>query len=341
VRKVFGYLDAAGKVIAGISALVVLVATVAGLIFLLWPSAKPSPPPSTVSGKITNIGSYGLPTYRTYLTLIGRRVPRDQKSRSLDVGGRYYELTLSLRGLHKQHAMLKWSLHDAHDDSPVAAPPNWINQPAGAITSPADATQQVAKVWIPQPSFAGRFYVLIELDVGSTSLDARATEPFDGAAAAPTPTTRPGAEFVRTVLLGARTKSSHCSVGPKPDRACSPGAYDTGLTVAAICAPGFSRALQSLVHMPDAERQEVALAYGIPGLGGLSHEFDRIVPLALGGSNDIANVFPQRATPPGYHEKDRLEAHLHQEVCGGALTLAAAQRAIATDWIAAYRAMRY
>ena len=39
----------------------------------------------------------------------------------------------------------------------------------------------------------------------------------------------------------------------------------------------------------------------------------------------------------GAHVKDRLENQLHKLVCNGTLTLQAAQRAIATDWIAAYQ----
>ena len=36
---------------------------------------------------------------------------------------------------------------------------------------------------------------------------------------------------------------------------------------------------------------------------------------------------------PGSHEKDSLENLLHKRVCDGTMTLRAAQRAIATDWL--------
>jgi hypothetical protein len=41
--------------------------------------------------------------------------------------------------------------------------------------------------------------------------------------------------------------------------------------------------------------------------------------------------------PAGATSKDRLENRLHQLVCGGSVTLAAVQHAIAANWWAAYR----
>jgi hypothetical protein len=58
------------------------------------------------------------------------------------------------------------------------------------------------------------------------------------------------------------------------------------------------------------------------------------VPLEAGGSNQIANLFPQAASPtPGFHEKDRLENALSGLVCRRRISLRFAQRLIATDWL--------
>lgn len=60
--------------------------------------------------------------------------------------------------------------------------------------------------------------------------------------------------------------------------------------------------------------------------------------MELGGSNSLRNLWPE-----SYHTtwnarvKDRLEDKLHKLVCAGQLDLATAQRAIATDWISAYK----
>jgi len=74
-----------------------------------------------------------------------------------------------------------------------------------------------------------------------------------------------------------------------------------------------------------------------PAYYGRSIEIDHIVSLELGGSNDIANLFPEPGFGPAdYHVKDRLENRLHDLVCSGAMTLRAAQQGIARDWEALY-----
>jgi hypothetical protein len=73
-------------------------------------------------------------------------------------------------------------------------------------------------------------------------------------------------------------------------------------------------------------------------LYGRSIEIDHIVPLELGGSNDVANLFPEPGSGPAtYHLKDRLENRLHALVCGGSLSLATARRAISANWEREYR----
>ena len=71
--------------------------------------------------------------------------------------------------------------------------------------------------------------------------------------------------------------------------------------------------------------------YGLQPRGyGATLEIDHIVSLELGGSNSVANLYPERA--PGFHVKDKLENRLHQMVCSGTITLRAAQQGIATNW---------
>jgi hypothetical protein len=86
-------------------------------------------------------------------------------------------------------------------------------------------------------------------------------------------------------------------------------------------------------------RHAVEFEYGLQARPyGAALEVDHIVPLELGGSNDIANLFPERAAPdPGFHAKDRLENRLHALVCAGSMTLRAAQRGIASNWQGLYR----
>jgi hypothetical protein len=141
-----------------------------------------------------------------------------------------------------------------------------------------------------------------------------------------------------TRLLAKRTKTGDCRMrGPLPDRRCSPGAIYTDATLDLICAPGYTAKVRSV---PASEKNAVYAEYGIPRSHyGRSYEIDEIVPVGLGGSSNIANLYPEAASnpSPGFHVKDKLETKLHQLVCSHELGLAIAQRAIASNWPAFYK----
>jgi hypothetical protein len=88
----------------------------------------------------------------------------------------------------------------------------------------------------------------------------------------------------------------------------------------------------------EAENQAVYREYGITTHRRGQYEVDHLVSLELGGSNAIANLWPEAASPtPGFHQKDWLENYLHRQVCSGSISLDAAQLMIARNWLAAYR----
>jgi hypothetical protein len=65
-----------------------------------------------------------------------------------------------------------------------------------------------------------------------------------------------------------------------------------------------------------------------------------LISLELGGSNDIANLWPEAASPtPGFHQKDQVENYLHDQVCAGKISLSEAQEEIATNWLTVYQQM--
>lgn len=142
-----------------------------------------------------------------------------------------------------------------------------------------------------------------------------------------------------SALLDVQTRTSGCHVqGALPDHDCSPGAVFAEATVEQICTPGYSSSVRSV---STSLKKKVYAAYGIsyPQPTG-SYEMDHLIPLELGGNNDAANLFPEAAAPaPGFKEKDVVEDYLHQEVCAGRANLAAAQKQIATDWVAVYQTL--
>jgi hypothetical protein len=152
----------------------------------------------------------------------------------------------------------------------------------------------------------------------------------------PAPKTSKAVVVGATVLLARRTKSAGCTLTPDPDRRCSPGAYYSKLTKAVICSPTFRTS--SVRNVPESEKFAVEREYGMaPRHYGTSLEIDHIVSLELGGSNDIANLFPEKLyAHPGYRVKDKLENRLHAMVCAGSIGLRAAQRAIASNWQGLY-----
>lgn len=164
-------------------------------------------------------------------------------------------------------------------------------------------------------------------------------------AATTTPTTSPLAsggstgtiDVGKTVLLSRPTKTSGCKLGANPDHRCSPGAYYSKLKTAVICSASFHTG--SIRNVPQSEKYAVEAEYGMAQkLYGSSLEIDHIVSLELGGSNDIANLYPEKASPaPGYHVKDKLENKLHSLVCSGSMSLRNAQKQIAANWQKLYR----
>jgi hypothetical protein len=141
----------------------------------------------------------------------------------------------------------------------------------------------------------------------------------------------------RTVLIASRTQRRGCTRGQLPDRQCSPGAVYSDLTKAVLCAPAFHTG--DIRNVPDSEKHQVEIAYGMtPKAYGRTIEIDHIISLEIGGSNDIANLYPEPGSgSANYHDKDKLENRLHAMVCAGSISLTAAQHGIAGNWKAFFK----
>ncbi len=153
-------------------------------------------------------------------------------------------------------------------------------------------------------------------------------------ASAGVPTSQPGG----APKWGHQGKTSGCVIDGKfPDKACTPGDILPNVTKAEICKPGYA---QGTRDVPNSEKEQVYTEYGIASHTPGQYEVDHFVSLELGGSNDVSNLWPEAANPkPGFHEKDKVENYLHDQVCSGALTLQQAQIQIATNWLDVYNSM--
>jgi len=144
------------------------------------------------------------------------------------------------------------------------------------------------------------------------------------------------------VTLAIRSYSSDASSQTDPISVVRPNSLLTPgdvlpATKAEVCVSGYaSRTRDVSTKTKDAVYAE----YGIATHSSGEYEVDHLVPLSLGGSNDIKNLWPEPASPkPGFHEKDKLEDALHRLVCNGSVDLATVQHEVAADWWAAY--LRY
>jgi Putative zinc-finger len=91
--------------------------------------------------------------------------------------------------------------------------------------------------------------------------------------------------------------------------------------------------------VPVALQRRVFDEYGLRTAEPRAYEVDYLITPALGGADDIRNLWPQSSSATVWNAqvKDALEAHLRNLVCEGDLDLATAQREIATNWIEAYK----
>ena len=124
--------------------------------------------------------------------------------------------------------------------------------------------------------------------------------------------------------------------GQLPDLRCTPGATDPRVTQAmiysTICVSGYTATVRPPESVTERFKYDVSWPeYGIPSYD--HGELDHLIPLELGGSSAAANLWPEIGPLP--NPKDPVENALNHAVCSGRVSLRAAQRAIAADWLTA------
>jgi hypothetical protein len=121
-----------------------------------------------------------------------------------------------------------------------------------------------------------------------------------------------------------------------PDPACTPGATNPAVTQAnidqTICASGWTATIRPPESYTEPLKYRQMAAYGDTGSAG-AYEEDHFIPLELGGSpTSSQNLWPEPGASP--NPKDAVEDAANHAVCDGQMTLAAAQQAMAANWIA-------
>ena len=146
--------------------------------------------------------------------------------------------------------------------------------------------------------------------------------PLAQAAAAITPS-------IQTVSLAP----SSAKVGPAyvyPNPSLTPGAVFT-TDASTICTPRYASSVRGV---STATKEQVYAEYGVSYPQALgAYEVDHFIPLEIGGSNDLKNLWLEPATPtPGFHQRDQFENFEHWQVCNGTISAAEAQSRMVSDW---------
>jgi hypothetical protein len=160
-----------------------------------------------------------------------------------------------------------------------------------------------------------------------------------GTALAAPASSGPGLKKVHDPRHVTGTIHGHCSYrdrGKLPDPRCTPGSIDPAVTQAGIRSTICKSGWTATVRPPESQTEHFKFDVAYPAYRAPASErteLDHLVPLELGGSNDATNLWPEY--PPTPNPKDKVENALNRAVCDGRVTLAAAQKAIAADWLTA------
>jgi hypothetical protein len=136
------------------------------------------------------------------------------------------------------------------------------------------------------------------------------------------------------LLIGQFWRQSSRVVVTVPDPKLTPGATVL-LGPGEVCSASGAKNKT----VPVALQRKVFEAYGISRAEPRYYEVDYLITPALGGADDIHNLWPQSYSDTLWNArvKDELEDHLRELVCQGKLDLSTAQREIAGNWIGAYK----
>jgi hypothetical protein len=120
-----------------------------------------------------------------------------------------------------------------------------------------------------------------------------------------------------------------------PDAGLTPGATRT-VSRNDVCPV---KPKEDFYPIPASLAYRVFEKYRIHNPSPRSYEVDYLISPALGGADDIRNLWPQPYASGEWnaHVKDALEDYLHDQVCAGKLDLQTAQRDISENWISAYQ----
>jgi hypothetical protein len=154
-----------------------------------------------------------------------------------------------------------------------------------------------------------------------------------------------GGETMAAALPAAASAAVvvHCHARDKgllPDARCTPGVTYAKVTQGnigrTICKSGWTSTVRPPESYTENLKREQIIEYGYRDKRLHDYEEDHLIPLELGGSpRSVKNLWPEFDGGHIPNPKDKVENALKDAVCDGTVSLRAAQRAIASDWLTA------
>jgi hypothetical protein len=122
-----------------------------------------------------------------------------------------------------------------------------------------------------------------------------------------------------------------------PNKETTPG-HVLSIDLDTICIPGYSKTVR---NVSGKLKNRVYNLYNVPQeeRGRYSSKVDHLIPLSIGGSNDLTNLWPHYYETKSNHgvlKKNQLENKLHKLVCDKEIDIREAQECISSDWISCY-----
>jgi len=136
------------------------------------------------------------------------------------------------------------------------------------------------------------------------------------------------------------------TVSIKPNTTVTPGALNPNVKQSNInqniCKANWTSTVRPTVtYTNKLKAAQLAGDYksfvAIYGADTKNYEEDHLISLQLGGSpSDPKNLWPEPYAGDNARKKDVVETALKRLICSAKISLAEAQKAISTDWVAAY-----
>jgi len=128
-----------------------------------------------------------------------------------------------------------------------------------------------------------------------------------------------------------------------PSSSLTPGALNPEVTQEnikqTVCVKGYTKKIRPPAYYTNKLKKLQIREYGYADRNPKNYEEDHLIALSIGGApKDPSNLWPEpRNSEWSASKKDRLEFVLYKMVCAQEISLEEAQRAMATNWIEAWK----